>query len=202
MARILLVRHATCAPVGRALAGRASGIELSEAGRQQASALAERLSGCGAVAVYASPLERAMQTAQALAARLRVPVTPLDGLLELDVGAWTGRTIAALDRDGGDEWKRFNSYRSGTRAPSGELQLEAQTRAVRAVLRLAERHEANTVVAVTHADIIRAILGHALGVPIDLQHRLEIAPASVSVVEFAPWGSLVEGVNCGVDLNR
>jgi probable phosphoglycerate mutase len=195
MTRILLVRHATCAPVGHALAGRASGIELDDAGREQALALAERLRACGAVAVYASPLERAMQTAQAIAARLRLPVTPLDGLVEIDVGAWTGRTIASLDQEGADEWRRFNSYRSGTRAPGGELQLEVQTRAVRALLRLVDRHPTDTILAVSHADVIRAVLGHALGVPIDLQHRIDIAPASVSVLELAPWGPLVGAVN-------
>jgi probable phosphoglycerate mutase len=195
MTRVLLVRHATCAPVGHALAGRASGIDLSEVGRRQAGALAEALAGCGAAAVYASPLERAMQTAQTIAARLRVPVTPLDGLVELDVGAWTGRTIASLDQEASDEWHRFNAYRSGARPPGGELQLEAQTRAVRALLRLADRHPAETIVAVSHADVIRSVLAHALGIAIDLQHRLEVAPASVSVLELAPWGPLVRAVN-------
>jgi broad specificity phosphatase PhoE len=199
MTRVLLVRHATCAPVGRALAGRATGIDLSEAGREQAAALAERLAGCGASAVYSSPLERAMQTAQTIGARLHVAVAPLEGLVELDVGAWTGRTIASLDQSGGDEWKRFNVYRSGTRAPGGELQLEAQARAVRALLRLADRHPTETILAVSHADVIKSVLAHALGVAIDLQHRIEIAPASVSVIELAPWGPLVGSVNWRAD---
>lgn len=200
MTRVLLVRHAACAPVGHALAGRASGVDLSDVGREQALRLAERLSGSGAVAVYASPLERAMQTAQALASRLGVPLRPIDGLTELDVGAWTGRTIASLDQGGDDEWRRFNAYRSGTRAPGGELQLEAQTRAVRALLRLAERHPTDTVLAVSHADVIRTVIGHALGIPIDLQHRVDVAPASVSALELVPWGTLVTVVNWRADM--
>jgi probable phosphoglycerate mutase len=89
-------------------------------------------------------------------------------------------------------------YRSGTRAPGGELALEAQARAVAAALRLAAAHPDDPdarVAAVSHADVIKAVLGHALGIPLDLQHRLEVAPASVSEVELRPWGARVLAVN-------
>jgi probable phosphoglycerate mutase len=138
-------------------------------------------------------MARAQETAAALARAHGVEVGVEPGLAELDFGAWTGRRIDAL----GDEadWPHFNSYRSGTRVPGGELALEAQARAVGAVLRLAAAHPDARVAAVSHADVIKAVLGHLLGIPLDLQHRLEIAPASVSEVELRPWGARVLAVN-------
>ncbi len=195
--RLLLVRHALCDPVGVSLSGRRPGVSLNAAGRAQLAPLvarvARRLDGAPLAAVVASPLARAQETAAALARAHGLEMATEPGLAELDFGAWTGRRIDAL----GDEpdWPHFNAYRSGTRPPGGEMALEAQARAVAAALRLAAAHPGARVAAVSHADVIKAVLGHALGIPLDLQHRLEVAPASVSEVELRPWGARVLAVN-------
>ncbi len=195
---LLLVRHALCDPVGRSLSGRRPAVSLNAAGRAQASALAASLAGTPLAAVYSSPLARALETAAVLAAPHALAPVVEPGLLELDFGRWTGREIAGLGSEG--EWGWFNSYRSGTRVPGGELALEAQARAVGAVLRLAEAHRdadgtSPRVAVVSHADVLKAIVGHLLGIPLDLQQRLEIAPASVTEVELQPWGPRVLRVN-------
>jgi probable phosphoglycerate mutase len=195
--RLLLVRHALCDPVGVSLSGRRPGVSLNAAGRAQLPALAarvaRRLGGAPLDAVVASPLARAHETAAAIARARGLAVATEPGLAELDFGEWTGRAIDGLGDD--PRWPHFNSYRGGTRPPGGELALEAQARAVGAALRLADAHPEGAVVAVSHADVLKAVLGHLLGVPLDLQHRLEIAPASVSEVELAPWGARVLAVN-------
>jgi probable phosphoglycerate mutase len=183
--------------VGVSLSGRRPGVSLNAAGRAQLAPLvarvARRLAGAPLAAVVASPMARAHETAAALARAHGLAVAIEPGLAELDFGTWTGRRIDAL----GDEadWPHFNGYRSGTRAPGGELALEAQARAVGAVLRLAAAHPEAHVAAVSHADVVKAVLGHVLGIPLDLQHRLEIAPASVSEVELRPWGARVLALN-------
>ena len=195
--RLLLVRHALCDPVGVFLAGRRPGVSLNAAGRAQLPALAarveRRLGGARLDAVVASPLARAQETAAALARAHGLTIATDPGLAELDFGAWTGRAIDALGTE--PAWPHFHGYRSGTRPPGGELALEAQARAVGAALCLAAAHPTGTVAAVSHADVLKAVLGHLLGIPLDLQHRLEVAPASVSEVELAPWGARVLAVN-------
>jgi probable phosphomutase (TIGR03848 family) len=191
--RVLLVRHGAGAHVGRRLAGRAPGTTLNDEGRAQAERLAEVLAPLAPAAVYASPLERAHETAAPLARRLGADVRTVEGLTELDFGEWTGADFHAMADD--PAWRHFNSYRSGTRIPGGELMLEVQARAVAELLRLRDRHEDETIVAVSHGDTIRAILGHFAGIPIDLLHRVEISPASITELELAEWGCRVLCVN-------
>jgi len=189
----LLVRHATCDPVGRSLAGRTSGVTLNDAGRAEAERLAERLAGVRVAAIYTSPLQRARETAAAVAARTGAPVRPHEPFGEIDFGEWTGRTFAELAPD--PRWQRFNTFRSGTRVPGGELMLEAQARAVAAVHALAAAHAGETVVVVSHADVIKAVVAYFAGIPLDLTHRLEVSPASVSVLALDDEGARVLGLN-------
>lgn len=193
MTTVLLTRHATGDHVGRVLAGRAPGTRLSEEGRRQAERLSEWFAARPVHAVYASPLERARETAEPIAQRLGLTLYEAPGLIELDFGEWTGRAIDGFGDDAA--WRDFNVYRSGTRIPGGELLLEAQARAVAELLRLRERHPDETIVVVSHADIIRAVLGHFAGVPIDLLLRFEISPASVTELELHEWGARVVCVN-------
>lgn len=191
--QLLLVRHAMCDPVGHSLAGRQPGVVLNDEGRAQARAVAARLAARGLAAVYSSPLDRAAETARCIAEMSRVPMHIHAGLTEFDFGEWTGRTIESLRDD--ETWRRFNAHRAGTRAPGGESPLEAQARATTAVYELAERHGDDAVVAVSHADVIRGILCHLLGLSLDLQHRLEIDPASITTVELNAWGPRVLCLN-------
>jgi broad specificity phosphatase PhoE len=196
MTTVLLVRHATCDPVGRSLAGRAPGVVLNATGRAQAAWLAESLLGAPLAAVYSSPLERATETAWAIADGAGREVVVDARLTELDFGHWTGQALDALQPS--DDWRHFNSFRSGTRPPSGELMLEAQARIVGALLDLRGTHDGELVAVVSHADVIRAALSHFLGMPLDLASRLEIAPASVSAIEVHAWGARVLRINTAI----
>lgn len=195
--RLLLVRHALVDPVGVSLAGRMPGVSLNAAGRAQlgplVARLARRLAGAPLDAVLASPLARTQETAGAIARAHGLAVTTEPTLHEIDLGRWTGRALAGLGDD--PDWTPFNTYRSGTPAGGAELGLEAQARAVAALLARARATPDATVAAVTHGDVLKAVLGHALGVPLDLQHRIEVSPASVSELELRPWGPRVLAVN-------
>jgi len=177
-----LIRHGSTDTLQRELAGRASAVALNSAGRTEVEALARRIARCGAQHVYSSPLERALQTARPLAARLGCEVSPLPGIIELEFGTWTGRRFPELDAD--PRWRDFNAFRSGTSVPGGEHMLDVQARAVHSLLTLRERHSQERVLIVTHADVIRAVLLHFLGMPQDLFWRLEIAPASITQLEL------------------
>lgn len=193
MTTFLLVRHALHEYGGHRIAGRTPDVHLSPDGLRQADALAARLSGLKIDALYASPILRCQETAARIAAPHGLQVQTADEITELDFGDWQGAELKDLDAQ--DRWKRFNAFRGGTRAPSGELFLEVQLRIVRFVLDLRERHEGQTVALITHADVIRAALLHFLGMPMDLFLRLEIGPASVSTVAIADYGPWVLGVN-------
>jgi broad specificity phosphatase PhoE len=181
---LLLVRHGLCDPVDNVIAGRSAGIHLNAVGLRQVRKLARALAHLPIAAVYSSPLERARETAAALAepAGLHVRISP--ALEELDFGAWTGRTLASLADDA--DWRRFNTERGTTRIPGGETMDEVVARAADGLTRMAADHGAEPVVAVSHGDVIRALLAHYAGMSLDHMLRLEVAPASVSVVRLGP----------------
>jgi probable phosphoglycerate mutase len=184
MTTFLLVRHALCDPVGRAIAGQASGVHLNAAGKTEADRLGSRLADLAISAIYSSPLERALETAAPVAARHCLEVVPSPGLIEIDFGDWTGRSLAELD--GVPEWKTFNAFRSGTRIPGGESMAEVLARALLDVDRIRKVHSAPNalVVLVSHGDVLRALVAHFLGISLDLFQRLELGPASVSVLSL------------------
>jgi probable phosphoglycerate mutase len=193
MTTFLLVRHAANNFLGRALAGRLPGVHLNDEGRCQAAALADRLAKETIHALYTSPQERAVETAAPLARRLGLEPHGDDGLAEVDFGSWAGKTLAELDALPG--WRRFHACRSCTCAPGGETMLECQARVVTFLGRLAAEHPNQTLALFSHADPIKAALCFYLGMPLDLCHRLEISPASVSVVRVGPDGPTVLAVN-------
>jgi probable phosphoglycerate mutase len=191
---VLLVRHAVTPTTGKVLPGRARGLHLSEAGHRQAEAVAKRLEALPRIAaVYSSPLERARETAAAIARAHGLAVRIERGLLECDFGAWTGASLRRLARK--REWAVVQRHPSGFRFPGGESFVEMQSRIANAVRRLVERHPDRTIVAVSHADPIKVLLAHVLGAPLDLFQRLVIAPASVSAVVFRRDGATVLTVN-------
>jgi probable phosphomutase (TIGR03848 family) len=180
MVKLLLIRHATCDPVGRLLAGRAPGVRLNEEGRAQAARLADRLRDVELDAIYSSPMERAVETAEPLARHAKREVETMSDLNEIEFGEWTGRTFEELDSR--DDWRRFNDVRSLDRPPAGESMLDVQARALRAVETIRLRHPTGTCAVVSHRDVLRCLLAHLAGIPIDLVQRLEVSPASVSIV--------------------
>jgi broad specificity phosphatase PhoE len=153
---------------------------LNEQGRAQADELARQLKDVAVAAIYSSPLERARETAMPLAARFGLEIQVLNEVSELVYGDWTGRGIDDLTGDA--QWHRFNAMRSLARIPAGEMMIEAQARVVAALERLRLAHGGETVAIVSHGDIIKVAVAHFLGVPLDLFHRIEISPASVSVI--------------------
>ena len=193
MTTFLLIRHAMCDPVGRSIAGRAPGVHLSELGRAQAERLAQRLAAASLDAVYTSPLERARETAEPLARRLGLTARVVEALGELDFGGWTGRALAELDARA--DWRRFNALRSIAGAPGGELMLEVQARVVRALEAMRREHPEGRCAVVSHGDVIRGALAHHAGVPLDLFQRLEVGPASVSVLRVTEAEVVVRAVN-------
>lgn len=193
MTTFLLIRHATCDPVGHSLAGRAPGVPLNAAGAAEASDLARRLQSVTLDAIYSSPIQRAEETARAIAAGRDIPIQRDDALTELDFAQWTGRTFSDLDGD--PQWRRFNGLRSMTRASSGELMLEVQSRAIAFVERIRRERPDDRVALVSHGDLIRGLVAHLAGIPLDLFQRIEIDPASVSVVEIGEQHVRVRCVN-------
>lgn len=188
-----LVRHAAHDRLGRVLCGRTPGVTLGREGRAQAASLAERLAGEGLAALYASPLERAQETAAPLSARTGLPLQTLPALNEIDFGAWAGRDFDALHGD--PAWTGWNQARHVTRPPGGETALEAQARVLRGLEELRHRHGEARLALVSHADVIKLVIAHVLGLGADAMHRFEIGPASVSVVVVGAWGAKVESLN-------
>jgi probable phosphoglycerate mutase len=198
LATFLLIRHATTDEFTQSELGRSSDVHLNEEGRLQAKRLAERLSKVPISAVYSSPLGRAQQTAELLAAKHRLDVRVRDTLTELDYGEWSGLEYATLDEI--PRWHVYNVYRTGTRPPGGELLVEAQTRMVAEVSRLAALHSSKHVAIVSHGDPLRALIGHFAGIPIELLHRIELAPASISTLELSSTGASITRLNDTGDL--
>jgi broad specificity phosphatase PhoE len=188
-----LIRHAAHDLLGHTLAGRMDGVGLSEAGRRQSERLARRLRSVGLVALYSSPLPRARETAAPLAAATGLAVEIAPAANEFDFGAWTGKEMDWLEDD--PLWRRFNSFRSAVAAPEGEAMLGVQQRIGGLLRELRIRHGDAAVAIVSHGDVLRAAVLHVLGIPLDFFLRIEIAPASISIVEIDDWGARLTLLN-------
>ena len=191
---VLFVRHGQTGTTGQLLPGRSPGLHLADAGKAQAQATADAVAKLSKVdAVYSSPLERARETAAPIAAARGLKVQVERGLLELDVGDWTGEELKKLRRT--PEWKVVQRYPSGFRFPRGESFVELQARIVATIDRLVAAHPGGTVVAVSHADTIKAAVVHALGAHLDHFQRVTISPCSVTAVAYGELGPMVLNVN-------
>jgi probable phosphoglycerate mutase len=191
---VLLVRHGQTPTTGSTLPGRAKGLHLADAGRIQAGAVAARIAGLRNVtAVYASPLERTRETASPIAKALGLKVKAERGLLECEFGEWTGAKLADLRKK--PEWETVQRHPSGFRFPGGESFTEMQGRMVSTLDRLAAAHRGETIVAVSHADPIKAAVAHAVGTHLDLFQRIVISPCSVSAILMTSGGPIVLAVN-------
>lgn len=191
---VLLVRHGTTATTGKVLPGRAPGLDLSDKGTGEAQVVASRIADMRRVdAVYTSPLERTRQTAAPIAARCGVKAHLERGLVECDFGEWTGAELKALTKL--PAWGAVQRYPSGFRFPGGESFADMQHRMVTTVERLVAAHPGGTVVAVSHADPIKALAAHALGTHLDLFQRIVVSPCSVTAIAYGPGGPVVLTLN-------
>jgi probable phosphoglycerate mutase len=200
---VLFVRHGTTPTTGQKLPGRAKGLHLAPKGVKEAADVAKRLAKLnGVAAVYTSPLERTRETAAPIGAALGLRVRPEPGLLECDFGAWTGAELKDLFKL--PEWQQVQRSPSSFRFPNGESFVEMQTRMTSAVAALVARHPGKKIVAVSHADPIKAAVAAAIGTHLDLFQRIVVSTCSVSAVLYHPAGPpVVLAVNStGADLSK
>jgi broad specificity phosphatase PhoE len=196
-ATFFLLRHAAHDNVGGFLAGRSEGIRLGVDGRAQAERLGKRMQREQFGAIHASPRERTQETAAAVAAHHGLTVETAAELDEVDFGAWNGKTFDQLN--GLPEWARWNAQRSMAETPNGETMLDVQRRALGLVRRLIGDQPEGRFVLVTHADVIKTLVFHLLGLPIDAWPRLEVSPASITTVVVGDWGSKLLTLNEVID---
>lgn len=195
MTTIVLVRHAENDYVrsGR-LAGWTPGVHLNEEGKRQATTLGERMADAKIDVFYSSPLERAVETAQAILGHYPGKELCLDdGIGEAHYGEWTGETLRKLSRT--RLWEVVQRTPSQARFPGGESLQEMQNRAVATIERIAAENPHLTVVAVSHGDVIKSIVAHYAGMHLDMFQRLVIAPASISIIHLGGHGPAVVRVN-------
>jgi len=190
MATLVLVRHARTAETGLRLSGRIEGIPLSEAGRSEASALAEELATVRFAGIVCSPIQRCLETAQAVldyrsAGTTARPVPVIDErLTEVDYGNWSGRELRSLAKD--PLWRTVQQQPSAVTFPAGEALQSAAARGIAAVREWDARFGADdTWLAVSHGDLIKAIVADAIGTPLDLFQRISVDPASVTVIRYS-----------------
>lgn len=199
MATVVLVRHGrSSANASGTLAGRLPEIHLDERGVAQAAATAERLAGVTLASVVSSPLERCRETAVPIAEPRGLELEVEDGLLECDYGAWQGRPLKELARE--KLWATVQTQPSAAAFPEGESMPAMLARAAEAVRRrdaeVEAAHGASAVwVAVSHGDVIKSVLADALGLHLDLFQRIQVDPASISIVRYTPTRPYVLGMN-------
>lgn len=195
MTTFLLIRHATndFVKTGK-LAGWTPNVHLNEEGQAQAKALGERLSGVPIHALYASPLERTMETAQAIAHHHpHLTLHQHEGIGEVDYGDWEGMSISELSKR--KMWQVIQEYPSRAYFPNGETMRGVQSRIVNAVEALTQKHPNQTVALVFHADLIKMTVAHYLGVHLDNFQRIVISPASISTVHLGHSRPFVFNIN-------
>lgn len=192
---LLLIRHAVndFVKTGK-LAGWTPGVHLNDEGRAQAVALGERLASTKLDAIYASPLDRTVETAQAiLAHHPDLQLQTVNEIGELKIGDWQGAELSKLYRR--KQWFMVQAFPSRTRFPNGETFGQAQLRAIDALEAMAVRHPRGRVAVVSHADIIKLVLAYYLGAPLDMFQRINVSPASLSVVSVGFGRITVQQIN-------
>jgi probable phosphomutase (TIGR03848 family) len=193
---VLLVRHGlTDANLGGTLAGWTPGVHLAAKGEEQVRDLAVRLAPVPVTAIVSSPLERCQETAAALAAgRDNLAVATDERLGECHYGDWQGQPLKTLAKD--PLWKVVQAHPSAAKFPGGEALRDTQARAVAAVREHNERLGDDAIwIAVSHGDVIKAVLADALGVHLDEFQRIVVNPASVSVVSYTALRPFVVRMN-------
>lgn len=196
MTRFLLIRHAVNEWVATGkLAGWTPEVHLNDEGSVQAQALGERLSGIKLTALYSSPLERTVETAQAIADHQPEPIEVQieEGIGEVRYGQWQGEKIRKLAQK--KEWYAVQHFPIRVQFPDGETMRGAQARAVDTVERLQQHHPNGTVALVGHSDVIKMILAHYLGMHLDMFQRIAVSPASISIISLGSNRPMIERIN-------
>ena len=182
MQLVLLIRHGLAEYKPGRLYGWTPGVHLSAQGRDQVKRLAERLEPVKLNAIYASPLERCGETAEAIVAGRKLIVETVEGLGEVRYGSWQGRTYKSLMKT--PLWRTVQFVPSQATFPGGESLLQMQTRGVLAIEEIRKRHKQGVIAIVSHADMIKAVVAHYLGLHLDLFQRIHIETASLTAIAF------------------
>jgi probable phosphoglycerate mutase len=180
MTKIFLVRHGLNDMVGKAIAGRNPGVHLNATGIAQAKRLVARLAGESIQKIFSSPLERCRETAAPIASRLGLEPIILPEVIEIDYGDWTGKSVAELREN--PLWNQWNERRTLSRVPDGETMLEIQNRMIAQIEKIRRDCNGETVAIFSHGDPIKTVICFFLGIPLDFFQRIEISPASVSLM--------------------
>jgi len=191
----LLIRHGeTNFNKKMHIAGRLPNVHLTKKGQVQAQSLADALSKAPIKAIYASPLERTMETASPLAQALKLEITPLPDLLETNCGEWQGQSVKKLRRK--KEWQLVQQHPSLFHFPSGESIAECQHRMVQAIESIRLKYAPQDLVAcISHADPIKQVIAYYLGLPLDNFQRLSIDVGSVTILQVGEMGSRLVTLN-------
>jgi len=195
MATVLLVRHGrTTANATGMLAGRTPGVRLDERGLAQARSAGERLASVQLARIVTSPLERCRETASALRSVAHPKPVADRALTECDYGDWQGQALKTLAKE--KLWSTVQSHPSAATFPGGESMPAMMARAAAAVRRHdAELADDDVWVAVSHGDVIKAVLADALGLHLDLFQRIQVDPASISIVRYTSARPYVLALN-------
>jgi len=198
---ILLIRHGEndYVKTGK-FAGRIPGVHLNEKGQQEAREIADGLKDVPLSAIYSSPLERALETAEPLAKTKKIKIAIADGLIETDIGDWMGMEVKKARKL--PEWKNVQNSPSRFRFPKGESFQEEQTRLVNAMEKIIMEHKKDELVAIfSHADPIKLIIAYYLGMPLDHFQRLACGTGSISILNLDRSEVMLMGQNLKPPLN-
>ena len=182
MLALFLIRHARADYRPGRLYGWTPGVHLAPDGLEEAKRLGERLEPVRFNAVYCSPLERCQETAEAVVSGRGLQIKTMDGLGEVQYGSWTGKSFKTLAKT--KLWRTVQLNPSHATFPGGESLRAMQARGVEAIEDIRARHKRGNVAVVTHADLLKAVVAHYLGMHLDLFQRIVIAPASVTLFAF------------------
>lgn len=188
-----LVRHGVTSHTGHRLSGRLPYIHLTDAGRSEAEVAATSLANVRLESIYSSPIDRCIETARIIAKRHGLVVRTRKDLTEVDYGSWTNKSLKSLART--KLWSSVQRWPAGTRFPDGESFVEIQTRGVAVIEDLRIRHPKDRICIVCHGDVIRLVMSHYMGVHLDLFQRIQVAPASISVLGVTDTGPVVLTLN-------
>ncbi len=193
MTTLILIRHGNTDWADKKLAGWLPDVHLTEQGKQQAAELVERLAPLKIDAIYSSPLERALETAQPLAKARGLRIHRVADLGEVKYGDWQGQSLKVLSNK--KAWRIVQAAPSAFQFPNGESFREMQSRAVGAIEKIITNHPKDTIAAFSHGDVIRVIVAYYSGIALDNFQRIAISPASINVINLGPFGARLHRLN-------
>lgn len=189
MTTFLLIRHGEC-DTGGIISGHTREFHLTQNGKDQADAMAQRLRDIPISSLYSSPIERAVETAGYIERQKNIAMEIRDELIEVNFGDWTGIKMASLSND--MLWKNFNIFKGAFRIPGGEMIEEIASRMSRFIEDV-RRKDGGVIAIVGHGDPIKTVIAHYTGIPLDYIIRFDILPASISVLQIDDYGA---ALNC------